>query len=290
MMKGQSKFEEEIFNCIGEEEIEKNKRFYFGKQYYELDLFLPKHKLGIEYNGLYWHSENAGKDREYHLRKMQFFKDMGIRVLFIFEHEWVKKKDVCTSIINHCLGKTASKIAARKCDLREVSSDEAKAFIERNHVGGYAKSQHNIGLFYNNELVSLATFRRCRFGKKDGYELIRFCSKLNFVVIGALSKLVSAFQNLKTANVFSYCDLRWATGDGYLRAGFSLVKQTLPGYWYFDDDGVYHRSIFQKNKLQQITGQQGTEKQLAKVAGLNKFWDCGHLLFEKIYEHPTNNI
>ena len=35
---------------------------------HEIDLILPEHKLGIEYNGLYWHTESKGKHSTYHLR------------------------------------------------------------------------------------------------------------------------------------------------------------------------------------------------------------------------------
>ncbi len=55
----------------------------FCKQYYpnliendkslikpkELDIVIPELKLAIEFNGTYWHSEQAGKDKNYHLNK-----------------------------------------------------------------------------------------------------------------------------------------------------------------------------------------------------------------------------
>ena len=38
-----------------------------------------------------------------------------------------------------------------------------------------------LGLFYNDELVSVMTFRKPRFNKKFEYEIIRFCSSANIV-------------------------------------------------------------------------------------------------------------
>lgn len=36
---------------------------------YELDIYIPNKKLAIEYDGLYWHSEANGKNKQYHLSK-----------------------------------------------------------------------------------------------------------------------------------------------------------------------------------------------------------------------------
>ena len=33
---------------------------------YELDIYIPKKKIAIEYNGIYWHSTALNKDMFYH--------------------------------------------------------------------------------------------------------------------------------------------------------------------------------------------------------------------------------
>jgi len=290
MIKGTSKSEDEISQVLPKNiEIERNKRFYFGNRYYELDIFLPEFNLGIEYNGLFWHSEQAGKDRFYHVEKMDFFNKKDIRVLFIFEHEWHRNKNVCISMINNVIGNIENKIYARKCQIKEIDKKQADDFINENHVSGVASSTIQIGLFHNNELVSVGTFKKSRYTRDNSFELIRFCSRCNHSVVGGLSKIVSFFQNKYKMDVVSYCNLRYGNGNGYLKAGFTLIKKTDPGYWYFDKDDVYHRSVFQKKKLQQITNKNGTEADLAKLIGLNRFWDCGNLLFGKKYE-AINNV
>lgn len=51
---------------IGEENvIRKDHIVLRGK---EIDFYLPKYKIGIEYDGVYWHSE-VYKDKDYHLNK-----------------------------------------------------------------------------------------------------------------------------------------------------------------------------------------------------------------------------
>ena len=44
----------------------KNRKLLNGK---EIDIIIPEHKLCIEYNGLYYHTESMGKTQSYHLSK-----------------------------------------------------------------------------------------------------------------------------------------------------------------------------------------------------------------------------
>ena len=50
----------------------------FGK---EIDIYLPEYKIGIEYNGIFWHKDKNNSDR----RKVDFFADKSIRIVTIAE-------------------------------------------------------------------------------------------------------------------------------------------------------------------------------------------------------------
>lgn len=52
----------------------------------ELDIYLSKLKIGIEYNGNYWHSYPR-KEINYHLNKSLYFKQFNIRLIHIYEFE-----------------------------------------------------------------------------------------------------------------------------------------------------------------------------------------------------------
>lgn len=54
---------------------------------YEVDLYLPDISLSIEFNGLYWHSIQSGKTKEYHLNKALLCREKGIRLVNIYEFE-----------------------------------------------------------------------------------------------------------------------------------------------------------------------------------------------------------
>lgn len=54
---------------------------------YEIDFYCPEYKIGIEFNGSFWHSvEQKGKD--YHLMKTNLAKEKGIFIYHIFESDW----------------------------------------------------------------------------------------------------------------------------------------------------------------------------------------------------------
>lgn len=113
--------EKEIYNFINSlnvESIENDKTLLNGL---EIDILLPKHKLGIEYNGLYWHSEQF-KDKNYHINKTKLCEENGYRLIQIFEDEWNDKKEIVKSRLINIIGLTKNKIYGRKCIIKEISS------------------------------------------------------------------------------------------------------------------------------------------------------------------------
>jgi len=61
---------------------------------YELDIFIPEKNVAIEYCGLYWHSEQKGKDKNYHKNKFNLCREKNIKLLTIFEDEFSFRKNV----------------------------------------------------------------------------------------------------------------------------------------------------------------------------------------------------
>ena len=90
----------------------------------ELDIYLPDKKLAIEFNGLYWHSEIAGrKNKNYHLNKLNLCADKGIELIQIFEDEWIQKKNIVLALLKSKLGIITNKYHARKLKIKIVDSN-----------------------------------------------------------------------------------------------------------------------------------------------------------------------
>lgn len=253
----------------------------------ELDFYFPEHKMAIEFNGLYWHSENNKKEKNYHINKTNQAQQLDINLLQIFEDEWLNKKDICKNVIKSYLNLVSNKIMARKCKVIEINNKQSQRFLEENHLQGYTSASLNLGLFFNEELLEIMTFRRPRYNKKIEWEILRLATKLDTQVLGGTQKLWSYF--IKTSNptsVVSYCDRRWFTGKIYKNLNFIKSENVNPTYWYTDYEKRYHRSKFTKKNAIKIAKEkldslennleQLSEKIImTKILGYDRIWDCG---------------
>ena len=263
--------------------IECNKRFYFDNNHYELDVFIESSNMGVEFDGIYWHSELAGKGKSYHINKNKVFNSIGINIIHIYENEWVLKQDIVKSIILNRLNLIKNKIYARKCSIKSISQTDYNVFLENNHIQGVVTSKYRYGLYYNNEMVSVIGFGKSRF-KHDEVELIRFCCLKNVVVVGAFSRLVAFFRNFNVGPIVTYCDVRYFNAVGYEKVGFKKIGQTNPSYHYFKSNDntleLFNRMQFQKHKLKEklkIYNENLTEWENMQLNGYNRIWDCGQI-------------
>lgn len=266
-----------FLNQIGFDHIRNDRKLIYP---YEIDILIPSKKMCIEYCGLYWHSESKGKNRKYHLNKLEMCENKGYRLITIFEDEWVYKRDIVKSRLKHILGLSDTKIYARNCLIKEISTKEAREFVEKYHLQGYRGSSIKIGALYEGRLVSVMTFSKPSISKgsksyKNGtWELNRFCSSCT--VVGIASKLLSYFKRkYEWKEIFSFADRRWSDGSLYEKIGFHFSHDTQPNYWYHhgNEQRRIHRFSLRKtnNEPEHIT-----ESCLRKEQGYNRIWDCGN--------------
>jgi hypothetical protein len=283
--KGYSLIEEEITRFIQENyegKIQlKNRSILSGRR--EIDIYLPDLNLAFEINGIYWHSEIWGKYRDYHLSKTTEMIEKGVHLVHIFDHEWITKKNIIQSIILNKLKVTPTKIYARKCEIKIVNNEDKTKFLDDNHIQGNCISSTNIGLYYNDELVSIMTFGRNRFNKDGSIELIRFCNKINSNVIGGASKLFNYYiNNYNPKTISTFADRRFSLGFLYPILGFKFVSFTKPSYFYWKNMKVFNRMSFQKHMLKDKLDKFDpllSEYDNMLLNGYNRVWDCGNYKF-----------
>jgi hypothetical protein len=250
---------------------------------YELDIFIPSKNIAIEFNGLYWHSEKINDNPYYHFNKLKLCQEKGIRLIQIFEDEWLFKKNIVKSRLKQILKISDNqKIHTRKCIIKEIDSKLKNEFLETYHIQGKDNSNIKLGAFYNNELVSVMTFSHGNISKgskleEDVWELNRFCSNSNYHIPGIASKLLSYFKrNYFWNEIFSYSDLRWSEGNVYYKLGFELSHISKPNYWYVKGLKRIHRFNLRKkeNDPKNIS-----ERILRLKEGYYRIWDCGNIKF-----------
>ena len=251
----------------------------------ELDIVLPDQKVAIEYHGLHWHNDDMPRiTPNYHLEKTLACNKAGYRLIHIFENEWIHNQDLVKSRLATILGHVERRIYARKCTVVPIDPKLKRDFMIYNHIQGDCSSSHNYGLYYKNTLVAVMTFGKSRYTKRCEYELMRFATARNTVVVGGGSKLFARFvKDLDPTSVVSYSDLRWNTGNVYTKLGFVLSHVSKPNYFYFKNDTkLYHRSNFQKHKLSgmlEVFDSSLSEVENMKINGYKRIWDCGNAVY-----------
>jgi hypothetical protein len=260
----------------------------------ELDIYIPDKKIAIEYNGLYWHSSEY-KNKNYHKNKLELCEKNNIKLIQIFEDEWLNKKDIVKNRLKNILDvNDGIKIYARNCEIKCISSKTSNEFMNKFHLQGKSNTNINFGAFYNNELVSVMTFTLRRNRKfiynssNDGeYELLRFATNFKYRCIGIGSKLYKTFIRLYSpVSIISYADRRYTNcfNNIYDKIGMSLISKGNPGYFYINKCNRTpireHRYKYAKYKLvKKGYDKNKTESQIMKDNNFTTIYDAGQLKF-----------
>lgn len=243
----------------------------------EIDVYVPTHKFGIEFNGLYWHSESSCH-KTYHVElKHEKLQEKGVNLMTIFEDEWRDRRDIIKSMIRHRLGLTELKLYARKLQLKEANYEERKKFFSESHLESDVKSKIAFGLHDGHEFVSMLSIRKPFHNSNSDYvEIARFATKPDVMVVGGLAKLIAHTTKWTAENKFkgimTYVDTRVGEGNGYAKVGFNHVKKTGLRFWWTD----FHNRF---NRFQYRATKELTESEVAKRAGVVKIWGAANNLY-----------
>lgn len=257
----------------------------------EIDVLIPSHKIAIEFNGLYWHSEACIQDKNYHLHKTEIAESKGYHLIHIFEDEWLEHKDLVLSKVRHFLGCDTDKpvIGARKCVIKTLSKPLAEPFLTTYHLQGFVASTAYYGAFYGDILVGVMTFKQ---EKPNMWNLTRFATNTDYRLPGLANKVFKQFvKDNNPTEVKTFLDRRWGYcgGNVYDKMGFELIETLLPDYKYVVRKQRVHKFNFRKHILSKkynlpLTM---TEKEMAEQLGFYRIWDCG--LYKYVWK-PSNSV
>jgi len=306
--KGISRIENNIFNFISNNysgKIIKNDRKILNGL--ELDIYIPDLKIAFEINGNYWHSygkvesnvsetqNNLIFQKNRHLIKTEDCEKQGIQLIHIFENEFLNKMNIWKSVILNKIGLFNKRYYAGKLQIKEVSFTRADIFLEENHLQGKINSNIQLGLYDQNNLISLMTFGEKKISndignKEDAFELLRFSSKLNMVCVGGFSKLIKYFKNyyLNDKILYSFENRKWSShlNNVYVKNGFIKIKNTYPNFNVFLNSNPLKMQSpfsFQKHNLQKKLEVFDLTKTSIENIILNNYriiWDCGNIKYK----------
>ncbi len=249
----------------------------------EVDAYSRVHGLGVEYHGLYWHSEASGKSRSYHHDKAEAAAKAGIRLLQFFEDEWRDRQALVRTLVSKTMGvRPRRRVYARACEVREVLPGDRRGFLEVNHLQGDAAASWCWGLYVGDDLLQVLSVREARYtgAPSSFWEVARFATRVDTQVVGGLSRLLSrAREYLRARGVtrlYTFADRRYSDGQAYKAVGFRLLGTTPPGYFYTDFHVRRHRYAMRKDRG---CPPGVTERQYRASQGWHRIWDAGQLKF-----------
>ena len=262
----------------------------------ELDIYLPEHRLAIEYCGEFWHSHGDAADeranRLKHAQKYQDCRAQGVRLITLFETEWLQRNYAIRRLLRNAVGKSRGKLMARKCTLSKVGDAEARAFFERYHPQGGRGHGEHYALLWGGKIVACMRFV---FGVNDRgvgagarvWTLARYATRIT--VAGAASRLFCEFlREHAPQQVKSFSDNRFFEGGMYQQLGFVMEAEVAPDYqvWH-PRTGLRPKAHYQRRMLPARIAElevplefdaktdPRTEAELTYLLRARRLYDCG---------------
>ena len=280
--KSSSLFEDDIYKCLLNLSF-KNIKLHDRQLIYPLELDFTINNMAIEFNGNYYHS-SFYKDKNYHYDKSRLCEEKGIRLIHIWEYEWVDK-EMKIKLLN-LISNTKIKIYARNCKIKEVSKKECDDFLNLYHLQNSCRGQKICyGLYYNNQLVQIMTFGKPRYNKNYEYELLRLCSHKDYKIVGGSERLFKHFlKEINPQSIISYCDYSKFSGEVYERLDMKLIKVSSPNKIWIRDNKIIRDSLLNQIGFDNLFGTnygKGTSNEELMINhGWLETYDCGNKIYE----------
>lgn len=224
----------------------------------EIDIYLPDFKLGIEFDGLMWHSFGVStyeclnnlnlEDPKHLVYKTDLCLDFGVNLLHFYD---VDDMNLAVDYINSKVGLNTV-IDFRGCEVRPINSETFRNFFVENSLEDSGIHDEFYGVFYENKLyqvVGLGDY--AQISTLNGF-------KINYDIFN--------FLQCKTKIKF---DRRFGYPDEFLRVGFKIVETLSPECFYINIrdyklkifDGLRSPEFFNENRI---------------------FYNCGYYILENL--------
>lgn len=228
----------------------------------EIDIYIPKYRLGVEYDGLAYHSE--GKTQDYHLWKTITAAKKRVRIIHIWSDLWTNRRAQVVDFLSKVLGRTTI-LPYSECTIGEVSVVEGSKFLNATHITGCdPRARVFIGIYYKNYLITVASFTR----DETSWTYLQKADRATCCIEDDLAHIfeyirahynVVAFRATIDRSLFDGSDLR--------QLGFRITECTPPNAHWTQN---YKSRVLQEGY---------TDDQMISK-GYHRFYDCGELILE----------
>ena len=99
---------------------------------------------------MFWHTTKKRKSLNYHLNKTEYYKKFNIRIIHIFEDEWLEHTELIKTKLMNIFKKSKTKLYARQCFINPISTKLKNEFFNTYSFNIKDKSKIKLGLFHKH--------------------------------------------------------------------------------------------------------------------------------------------
>ena len=213
-------------DSLGVRYIPNNRFYYDGSRFHEIDIYLPDYNLGIEHNGIYWHS-SIFKNEYYHSNKYEFFNEKDIKLIQVVENEWKNSKDTVKSIIINNIH-PSSPIGYFGIYVEELNVVDSRKIIIDNHVLLSDDYDYCYGAFINQKLIKLVTVKKYN----NRYIMTNNVDIVGHSVYGVFDKIKNIINKKLNVDLYVKVDLRYPLFVDY---NYNVEYVCSPDIHYYDN-------------------------------------------------------
>lgn len=249
--KGESEIAEFLIN--NGYRVEQSNRSVF-KNKRELDIYLSDNQLAIEFNGLYYHSEEMGKDDKYHRNKWIACSEKEIDLIQVWEDDWNSDPAKIKRLLLKSLN-TSTDLFLDYFTVEPCPPDEVFEFIRANtFTGDVDKSEMNFKCL--DKAGSPVAVLALSLAGKD-CQIVGYADNLPFISSQVLTHMLSTID-LDVSTYFVHTDNCTNEHKVFMSAGFQKIAEIKPypsimkrnrrvslertpdGFTYLDKKGEVH--------------------------------------------------
>lgn len=228
----------------------------------ELDAYLPDCGIAFEFNGIYWHSEAGGKDKDYHFNKWKQCKDKGIQLISIWEDDWNDHRELVMSYIDYVLGNQIR----NSVSVQNISKSNALKFTRDNHLDSLLLGDNFYGVYDDGTLVSISSWE---MNENSIFINDYYCIPgYNFTLFDILNNIIDRYaENIENFVFIDNNDISYR--DELVGCGFQEYLPVSPSENY-----IYRSRRFSEEEISRISIVDDVNKD-----DLLKIWDCGRTMY-----------
>ena len=249
----------------------------------EIDVFIPSKNMGIEYNGLHWHSTNSTHpDKNRHWSKWNALNKMGIQLIQIWEDEWINRRPIVEDMLKAKLAPgLMTRKNARSMRVVFTGKNVAADFLDGNHIQGKTSGCRYVMLVDDEGPEACMAWKM----NHNVLELVRYASRLGTSCRGGLSRCLKhaisheVDSGRQVDSVVTFSDHCVSDGAAYKALGFHVDAELPPDYMYVVGKERRHKFVYRKSRFRDDPNleyhQDMTEAGLAELNGMDRIYDAG---------------